>query len=149
LSTWGHLTCRDSLIFRNLWVAAAVVAAANGEAGQITTKYTELAMRDGARLEPGALKLSALFKLYRDRWSGDFRFGSFHWLQFLGIAESAMSSIEALDQAHLSRNNTIALKFVGAPWPQREMIEQPPLHSIKILSSVSAEPAAGHSVDVD
>lgn len=65
-----------------------------GKVRELLDTYTRWAEENGAPIPN-----PDLFKLYRDAWSMDMRWQSFHdWLEFLGIASDAMPSRETLSK---------------------------------------------------
>jgi hypothetical protein len=65
-----------------------------GQANAILERFTEWASENGCPIPN-----PALFKLYRDKWSMDPRFSSYHdFLDQLDLAEDAMPSTEHIDQ---------------------------------------------------
>lgn len=70
------------------------ILSSKGLAKQILTKYTRYAEENGAPIPN-----PALYKLWRDKWSQDFRFPSFfEFLDFLKIQCDAMPSNELLSK---------------------------------------------------
>lgn len=69
-----------------------VPQSSRGKLHELLDAYTRYAEENGAPIPN-----PELYKLYRDEWSMDMRFASFHdWLEFLGIEEDAMPTPETL-----------------------------------------------------
>lgn len=80
---------------------ARVPVSSKGKAYQATQNFVEWAEQNGCPVPN-----PDLYKLYRDKWSMDLRFGSYHeWLDFLGLAVDAMPSAQTL--AKLDETNQI------------------------------------------
>lgn len=71
-----------------------VPLSSSGKVRDLIEAYTAWALENGAPVPN-----PELYKLYKDKYSTDFRWACFHdWLDFLGLAEDAMPSRETLAQ---------------------------------------------------